>query len=641
MKIFTLINFKKSSLFLFLAVACIFLSSYSYGQITAPDCSKLYLLYGGTIYAYDPVTSTTTSTGLTCPGEGLAIANNFFNNGPAQTFYTVVGSTYYYFDGTGWVSTGQSTGNGAAVNPGGAGNVIYNVVGATGDIYRWDGTANGTFFVNAGPWGGPYDCVGDANGDLYLLRTTAAAQQLLVYNPSGVLECTYNVLNCPNSFAGGGFGIVNGIIYGGLTPGLYSGPVTGPLTITFTPNNYTPYNNASDYANCPLSVGVSAISGKPDVCLNDTVHLSGMGNGTWHTSNPSVASVDTNGVVTGLSAGTTTIMFVGDGTASGLGGGCVVSSGSDSASLVVTVHPLPHVDLGTYNISTCTGKSITLDAGNPGCTYLWNTNATTRTITVNTSGKYSVLVTNSGGCTGKDSVDVLVTPPITYTLDTSICQNDSFYFANKFYKKAVTLQDNVKHTFKTSGGCDSIVTFLLRIKPLPTVSIQAEDSDNSILCIGEKTDLTGQGAYVYYWSTNTKTRIYPDKAEQTITITPQTTKNVIWLKGIDQNFCADSTYIVINAQSCCQLFIPNAFTPNKDGVNDVFKTVSQLPPNRFELRIFNRFGQEVYHTTNIEEGWDGTYNDKPCEVGVYFYYITEECIDGSDFNRKGEITLIR
>ncbi|PXX88909.1 hypothetical protein DF185_23475, partial [Marinifilum breve] len=86
------------------------------------------------------------------------------------------------------------------------------------------------------------------------------------------------------------------------------------------------------------------------------------------------------------------------------GNGC-----SSTDDVNVTVHPNPTVDLGADQ-ETCAGNTITLDAGNSGATYLWSNGSTTQTITVSTSGNYSVVVTDGNGCSATDDVNVAVHP---------------------------------------------------------------------------------------------------------------------------------------------------------------------------------------------------------------------------------------
>ncbi|MDQ2180886.1 hypothetical protein M0051_19630, partial [Marinifilum sp. D714] len=88
----------------------------------------------------------------------------------------------------------------------------------------------------------------------------------------------------------------------------------------------------------------------------------------------------------------------------------------------VTVHPNPVVDLG-LDQETCAGGTITLDAGNAGANYLWSNGATSQTITISTSGNYSVVVTDANGCSATDDVDVTVhpNPVVDLGLDQETC----------------------------------------------------------------------------------------------------------------------------------------------------------------------------------------------------------------------------
>ncbi|RUT72627.1 hypothetical protein DLK05_17410, partial [Ancylomarina longa] len=99
---------------------------------------------------------------------------------------------------------------------------------------------------------------------------------------------------------------------------------------------------------------------------------------------------------------------------------------SASDDVNVTVHANPIVDLGADQ-QTCAGSSITLDAGNAGATYLWSTGETTQTISTSTSGNYSVVVTNTNGCSASDDVNVTVhaNPIVDLGADQQTCAGSS------------------------------------------------------------------------------------------------------------------------------------------------------------------------------------------------------------------------
>jgi gliding motility-associated-like protein len=89
------------------------------------------------------------------------------------------------------------------------------------------------------------------------------------------------------------------------------------------------------------------------------------------------------------------------------------------------------------------------------------------------------------------------------------------------------------------------------------------------------------------------------------------------------------------------LFVPTAFTPNNDGNNDVFGVVNLSVQKIIEFRVFNRWGQEIFSTTDARQGWDGTWKATPQPTGSYNYIIRVAYPDGITDTFKGEVTLIR
>lgn len=99
--------------------------------------------------------------------------------------------------------------------------------------------------------------------------------------------------------------------------------------------------------------------------------------------------------------------------------------------------------------------------------------------------------------------------------------------------------------------------------------------------------------------------------------------------------------IEVHPISCDEplVFIPNTFTPNGDGKNDVLYVRSAII-KEFTFRIYNRWGELIFESNSSEKGWDGSFKGKPCEQGVYDYYLQGICISGENFIKKGNISLI-
>ena len=87
--------------------------------------------------------------------------------------------------------------------------------------------------------------------------------------------------------------------------------------------------------------------------------------------------------------------------------------------------------------------------------------------------------------------------------------------------------------------------------------------------------------------------------------------------------------------------MPTGFTPNGDGLNDVFRVKYPFPAKEFHLMVYNRWGSEVFETNNINEGWDGTYKGEPSAQGSYVWIISFVDMNNKSEQLKGIVTLLR
>jgi len=123
----------------------------------------------------------------------------------------------------------------------------------------------------------------------------------------------------------------------------------------------------------------------------------------------------------------------------------------------------------------------------------------------------------------------------------------------------------------------------------------------------------------------------------------QSGKTVVTLYERLNSELIDSVSITVTiSESFLQM--PNAFSPNGDGVNDIYR--AKQPEGyksivEFHAYIFNRWGQKLYEWTDITQGWDGTYKGSPVKDGVYFVLVKARGADGIDYDIKRDITLMR
>jgi gliding motility-associated-like protein len=107
--------------------------------------------------------------------------------------------------------------------------------------------------------------------------------------------------------------------------------------------------------------------------------------------------------------------------------------------------------------------------------------------------------------------------------------------------------------------------------------------------------------------------------------------------------CTDTLKVAISLENCCaEIVVPNAFSPNGDYKNDDFKIYSNKDLELNTFQIFNRWGNEVFKTTNSTVYWNGRYKDEDADIGTYFYILKYTCIPTQKvFYKKGDITLVR
>ena len=89
------------------------------------------------------------------------------------------------------------------------------------------------------------------------------------------------------------------------------------------------------------------------------------------------------------------------------------------------------------------------------------------------------------------------------------------------------------------------------------------------------------------------------------------------------------------------IFFPNAFTPNNDGFNDVVYLRAAFAVDEVFFMIYTRWGEKVFESNSLDDGWDGRFKNEELGSDVYAYYLRVRCEDGEEYTEKGNITLLR
>ncbi len=328
------------------------------------------------------------------------------------------------------------------------------------------------------------------------------------------------------------------------------------------------------------------------------------------------------------------------------GNGC---KGNTSANLIV--HANPTVDLGN-DYTGCKGSIATFNAGNPGANYVWSNDSLSQSIQVNSQGRYSVTVTDNNGCKGHDTVSAtfVEVPQLEIGDNIHLCEGQSasvsaeinpassiLTWSTKENKLSITVNSAqiIIATANNGGGmCSAKDTLEVFVHENPATTVLQEQT----LCFMDSitlADLDAEiSAFKYLWNTGDTTKSIRVKKE-----------GVYSVDLISKYGCLSSEEITVNEKCESSLFVPNAFTPKRNGINDVFYVKGQNVYD-FEMWIFDRWGEMIYHTTNISEGWNGKRNNtmEDAQIDVYVWKINYRFWEdqGKRLREKvGHVSLIR
>ncbi|MBC7382881.1 MAG: T9SS type B sorting domain-containing protein [Bacteroidia bacterium] len=317
--------------------------------------------------------------------------------------------------------------------------------------------------------------------------------------------------------------------------------------------------------------------------------------------------------------------------------GCIVS---DSA--IVSILSSQSVFLGNDTV-ICKGDSLQLNAGSTSNNYVWSTGSTTPKITVSQAGNYSVVVTDTNSCKSKDTITVFIQPIPYLSLgnDTSICANKpliltvpnnytSFLWSNGSTNRKLTITNKGLYwlTINAYNCVASDTINIVSVNNFPSGFI----STKILICPYDPFIIAAKGVFVkYLWNTG--------DVSPTITINRA---GIYSLKVTDTNGCDNTEYSIVQEKACTKKIIfPNAFTPNNDGNNDVFKPFVSAPLSQYHLYIYNRYGQVLFESNDSKNGWNGNIMGIPQQTGVYVWKAIY-AFYGEDQNQlSGNFTLIK
>jgi len=312
-----------------------------------------------------------------------------------------------------------------------------------------------------------------------------------------------------------------------------------------------------------------------------------------------------------------------------------INNCSTTDTILVNYNPLPIVDLG-IDTTLCQGESLIFDATTTNATYLWQDNSTNPTFNITQQGTYwAEVTTNCGSTTDTINVNYNSIPTIDLGNDTTLCQNQKLTLDVTTTNATYLWQDNSTNpifnvtqqgTYWTEvniNNCSATDTILVNYNPLPIVDL----GKDTILCQNQTLtlDATTTNA-TYLWQDNS--------TNPTFNVTQQGT---YWTEVTVNNCSATDTVLIIEEDCEIILEIPNVFTPNNDGINDLFVPIVSKGIVTMKTIIFNRWGNKIFETNKILIGWDG----QDVSDGTYFWIIYYTDKNGIGNSLKGYVTILK
>lgn len=416
-------------------------------------------------------------------------------------------------------------------------------------------------------------------------------------------------------------------------------------TLTINPTSATVYTvivsigSCSDTASYPVDVDSLphiVLSADTAICLGSSVALTASGSAVNYLWSPVIS----NSTIINVSPLATSSYSV---TATDANG-C-----KNYGVITVTVNSLPVVSISS-NTTICEGNSVTLTASG-GTNYLWSNLSSSSIINVSPSisTTYSVNVKDNNGCSANSSVlvNVIQHPVSSVSNDTSVCEGQSvtlyasggtsYYWNTGALASTITVvpaPGSNKYIVNISNGaCATEDSILINVFALPIV----DAGNNVTINKGTSIQLNASGGIGYSWSPAVDLSCI--NCPNPIANPTETT--TYYVTVVNENGCTKTDQVTVTIEwICSDLFIPNAFSPNDDGQNDLFRIYGSCVKEVF-MEIYNQWGERIFEDSGASPYWDGTYRGEKLNSDVFAYSTKIILVTGEEIFRIGNVSLVR
>jgi gliding motility-associated-like protein len=397
---------------------------------------------------------------------------------------------------------------------------------------------------------------------------------------------------------------------------------------------------------------LQAIANKTTICTGEvaTINANGASNYQWTPVTGIIGSSTTNFISVSPVVSTTYNVV-------GLNGAC---TGTEMVEIVVV--PRAELNLATTNNKICKDNSTTIFASGSQF-FIWTPtvninllNANTASVNPQVTTNYTVLAYNTLGtktCNITREIEIQVVPKIIPSVSANaiICAGQSVKLTasgGDAYQwipptglsatDKATVYANPKFTTTYSvtvsngGNCGEKATVQVKVNPNPTVTAGPDliyNLDDPMFL-----DAKGSGTLTWVFGQEIKCSVCPNTQ-----IFPKTS-GCYQIQAVNDFNCIATDEVCVEVTANYNMYIPNIFTPNADGKNDVF-TVFGTGFTKIEITVFDRWGEKLHTTTDINKGWDGTFKGVLAKEDTYVYKVNFTTLDGKKHTKTGHVTLLK
>ena len=311
---------------------------------------------------------------------------------------------------------------------------------------------------------------------------------------------------------------------------------------------------------------------------------------------------------------------------------------SEDTLKILNITPAPSFKLGN-DTTLCQGQKLSFNFNLTNAAYLWNNGSILDNEKIQTPGKYWLKVIQQG-CSAIDTINVFYKPsPVVHLgQDTVLCDgiikqlkafnNDATYMWQDGSNKAsyIVTTTGLYSVLVEISGCKTNDSVSVTYKSKPVIGLVKD----TFICKGQEIILNPRAASGdnYLWQDGSSNISLKLKEPGIYTL-------------IASNECGITKNTVNVNLGTCELYMPTAFTPDNNGINDVFRVKNIFAVKDFSFIIYNRFGEIVFESNSINIGWDGLYKGTTQNAGAYIWMISYIGSNNIKKIAKGTVLLIR